>query len=43
MGSLHLNAIVLVLLLKIVNLYFDILSNLRIDFYNKVSDSAVIT
>jgi hypothetical protein len=44
MGSLPLNAIVLVLLVEIVNPYFDILlSNLCIDFCNKVSDSAIIT
>jgi hypothetical protein len=44
MGSLPLKATVLVLLAKIVNPYFvTILSNLRVDFCNRISDSAVIT
>jgi hypothetical protein len=43
-GSLLLNVIVLVLLIEIVNPYFDImLSKLCTDFCNKVSDSAIIT
>jgi hypothetical protein len=43
MGCVPLNAIVLVLLVETVEPYFDKLSNLYIDFCNKVSDSVVIT
>jgi hypothetical protein len=44
MGPVPLNAIVLVFLVEILNLYFDVLlSYLCIDFCNKVSDSAAIT
>jgi hypothetical protein len=42
-GYLPLNATVLVFLVEILNPYFDILSNLFIDFCNTVSDSAIIT
>jgi hypothetical protein len=44
MWSLPLNAIVLVLLVEIVNPYFDTMfSNLCTDFCNKISDSAIST
>jgi hypothetical protein len=44
MGSLPLNAIVLVLLVETVTPYFYVMfSNLHTDFCNKVSDSAIIT
>jgi hypothetical protein len=44
MGSLPLNAIVLVLLVETVNPHFDVLfSNLYIDFCSRVSDSTNIT